>query len=46
MKSSKLIRKQEKMYLRRAQERRFELQVMQEASKIKQAQFMMNKAEN
>lgn len=46
MKSCKLIRKQEKMYLRRAQERRFELQVMQEASKIKQAQFMMNKAEN
>ena len=34
------------MYLRRAQERRFELQVMQEASKIKQAQYMMNKAEN
>ena len=33
------------MYLRRAQEKRFELQVMQEASKIKQAQYLMNKAE-
>ena len=32
----KMIEKQEKRYLRRAQERRFELQVMNEASKIRQ----------
>jgi len=32
----KKLSKNDKQYLRKAQERRFELQVMQEASKIKQ----------
>ena len=35
MKLNKLLSKNEKKYLRRAQEKRFEQQVMQEAQKIK-----------
>jgi hypothetical protein len=38
MKLQKLAQKNEKKYLRRAQEKRFELQVMQEAHKIKNEQ--------
>lgn len=41
----KMIEKQEKKYLRRAQEKRFELQVMNEASKIRHEQYLISKYE-
>ena len=41
----KKINKNERLYLKRAQEKRFEQQVMQEASKIKQEQTLVNKLE-
>ena len=40
-----MINKHDKQYLRKAQERRFELQVMQEASKIKKEQNLVNRLE-
>ena len=42
----KQMNKMDKMYLRRAQEKRFEQQVMQEASKIRQEQNLVNKLES
>lgn len=42
----KRLSKIEKMYLQRAQEKRFEQQVMQEASKIRQELTLVNKLEN
>lgn len=41
-----MIEKQEKLYLRKAQEKRFELQVMNEASRIRQEQFLVSKMES
>ena len=41
----KKITKNERVYLKRAQEKRFEQQVMMEASKIKQEQNLVNKLE-
>jgi hypothetical protein len=41
----KRLSKIEKMYLQRAQEKRFEQQVMQEASKIRQELSLVNKLE-
>ena len=41
----KKIEKNERKYLRRAQEKRFELQVMNEASKIRHEQFLVNQVE-
>ena len=35
----------ERYYLKKAQEKRFEQQVMNEASKIKQEQYLINKIE-
>lgn len=35
----------ERQYLRKAQDKRFELQVMNEASKIKQEQYLINRIE-
>ena len=35
----------ERQYLKKAQEKRFEQQVMNEASKIKQKQYLINKLE-
>ena len=43
MKLSKMASKNEKKYLRRAQEKRFEQQVMSEAQKIKNEQFLVNR---
>lgn len=42
-KCQKQIGKNEKKYLRRAQEKRFEQQVMMEAQKIKNEQFLVNR---
>ena len=42
----KKITKNERVYLKRAQEKRFEQQVMMEASKIKQEQSLVNKLES
>jgi hypothetical protein len=44
--NTKMIEKQEKQYLRKAQEKRFELQVMNEASRIRQEQFLVSKMES
>lgn len=41
----KKIKKKEKIYLRMAQERRFEQQLIQEASKIKNEQSLIQKLE-
>lgn len=45
-KFKKMQNKQEKQYLRRAQEKRFEQQVMSEASKIKHEQYLVNRLES
>ena len=45
-KHKKMIVKQEKLYLRRAQEKRFEQQVLTEASKIRQEQYLVSKLES
>ena len=45
-KLGKLKDKLHKQYLRKAQEKRFELQVMNEASKIKMEQNLMSKLDN
>ena len=44
-KAKKQIEKQEKNYLKKAQEKRFEHQVLCEASKIRFEQYLNNKAE-
>ena len=44
-KNKKVIQKQGKLYLRKAQEKRFELQVMSEASRIRLEQSQFSKLE-
>ena len=44
--NKRVISKQEKLYLRRAQEKRFELQVVTEANRIRQEQTLVSKMES